>query len=215
MKIHEYQAKKLLAEAGVAVPKGIVAKNADEAAKAFAELGGPLAVVKSQIHAGGRGKGRFKEHPQQAGVVLVRSAQEAKDNAARMLGSTLVTIQTGEEGKQVSTVFLEQGLDIARELYLGIVVDRDARGPVLMMSTEGGMEIEEVAKKSPEREPSLFAFGHEGALGQDLVKVCNLAETDRSSVQDGRRQPAHCERSSLAERASAMRRTADPELVLL
>ena len=151
MKIHEYQAKQLLAKAGVAVPKGIVAKSGDEAAKAFTELGGPIAVVKSQIHAGGRGKGRFKEHPQQAGVVLVKSAEEAKANAARMLGSTLVTIQTGEEGKQVNTVFLEQGLDIARELYLGIVVDRDAKGPVLIMSTEGGMEIEEVAKHHPEK----------------------------------------------------------------
>src|SRR5436190_1243 len=171
MKIHEYQAKQLLAAAGVAVPKGIVAKSADEAAKAFTELGGPIAVVKSQIHAGGRGKGRFKEHPQQAGVVLIRSAQEAKDNAARMLGSTLVTIQTGDEGKQVSTVFLEQGLDIARELYLGIVVDRDAKGPVLIMSTEGGMEIEEVAKHTPEKilkEPFCVDAGLSGFQARKL-----------------------------------------------
>ena len=186
MKIHEYQAKKLLAEAGVAVPKGIVAKNADEAAKAFAELGGPLAVVKSQIHAGGRGKGRFKEHPQQAGVVLVRSAQEAKDNAARMLGSTLVTIQTGEEGKQVSTVFLEQGLDIARELYLGIVVDRDARGPVLMMSTEGGMEIEEVAAHSPEKilcEPFDIDFGLTPFQARKLAFKLGLEGTQIRSAE--------------------------------
>ncbi|APZ96267.1 ADP-forming succinate--CoA ligase subunit beta [Fuerstiella marisgermanici] len=151
MKIHEYQAKSLLRKAGVAVPEGIVCKSADEVAAAYDKLGGEIAVVKSQIHAGGRGKGRFKEHPDQAGVVLVRSAAEAKENAARMLGSTLVTIQTGDEGKQVNTLFVEQGLKIARELYLGIVVDREVGGPVLIMSSEGGMEIEEVAHSSPEK----------------------------------------------------------------
>ncbi len=151
MKIHEYQAKTLLKAAGVPVPEGIVAKTPEEVAAAFETLGGDLAVVKSQIHAGGRGKGRFKEHPDQAGVVLVRSAAEAKENASRMLGSTLVTIQTGDEGKQVNTLFVEQGLKIARELYLGIVVDREVGGPVLIMSSEGGMEIEEVAHSSPEK----------------------------------------------------------------
>jgi len=151
MKIHEYQAKQLFRAAGVPVPQGIVAKTPDDAAKAFETLGGPIAVVKSQIHAGGRGKGRFKEQPEQRGVVLVKSADEAKQNAARMLGNTLVTIQTGEDGKQVNTLFVEQGLKIARELYLGIVVDREVGGPVLIMSSEGGMEIEEVAKHSPEK----------------------------------------------------------------
>jgi len=151
MKIHEFQAKQLFKAAGVSVPQGIVCKSAEEVAAAFTTLGGPVAVVKSQIHAGGRGKGTFKEHPTQRGVVLVRSAQEAADNAKRMLGSTLVTIQTGEEGKQVSTLFVEQGLKIARELYLGIVVDREVGGPVLIMSSEGGMDIEEVAKHSPEK----------------------------------------------------------------
>ena len=151
MKIHEYQGKQLFRAAGVAVPQGIVARTPDEAAAAFDSLGGALAVVKSQIHAGGRGKGTFREHPQQRGVVLVRSAAEARENAQRMLGSTLVTIQTGPEGKQVNTLFVEQGLQIARELYLGIVVDREAGGPVLIMSSEGGMEIEEVAKHSPEK----------------------------------------------------------------
>lgn len=151
MKIHEYQGKQLFRAAGVAVPQGIVAKTPDEAARAFETLGGTIAVVKSQIHAGGRGKGCFKEHPEQRGVVLVRSAEEARQNAERMLGSTLVTIQTGDEGKQVSTLFVEQGLKIARELYLGIVVDREVGGPVLIMSSEGGMEIEEVAKHSPEK----------------------------------------------------------------
>ena len=151
MKIHEYQAKQLFRAAGVAVPQGIVAKTPDEAAKAFETLGGPIAVVKSQIHAGGRGKGTFKESPNQRGVVLVKSAAEAAENAKRMLGSTLVTIQTGDEGKQVNTLFVEQGVKIARELYLGIVVDREVGGPVLIMSSEGGMEIEEVAKHSPEK----------------------------------------------------------------
>ena len=151
MKIHEYQAKQLFRAAGMAVPQGIVAKSAEEAAKAFETLGGPIAVVKSQIHAGGRGKGTFKESPKQRGVVLVKSAAEAAENARRMLGNTLVTIQTGDDGKQVNTLFVEQGLKIARELYLGIIVDREVGGPVLIMSSEGGMEIEEVAKHSPEK----------------------------------------------------------------
>lgn len=151
MKIHEYQAKQLFRAAGVSVPQGIVAKTPEEAAAAFTTLGGPIAVVKSQIHAGGRGKGTFKEASSQRGVVLVKSAAEAAENAKRMLGNTLMTIQTGEEGKQVNTLFVEQGLKIARELYLGIVVDREVGGPVLIMSSEGGMEIEEVAKHSPEK----------------------------------------------------------------
>jgi succinyl-CoA synthetase beta subunit len=151
MKIHEYQAKALFAAAGVPVPKGIVARTPEEAASAFTQLGGPIAVVKSQIHAGGRGKGTFKEQPKQRGVVLVKSAQEAKENAARMLGNTLVTIQTGPEGKQVNVLYVEAGLDIARELYLGIVVDRAMGGECLIMSSEGGMEIEEVAAHTPEK----------------------------------------------------------------
>ena len=113
MKIHEYQGKQLFAKAGVTVPKGIVARTPDEAAEAFKQLGGAIAVVKSQIHAGGRGKGRFKEYPDQKGVVLVRSAEEAADNARRMLGHTLVTIQTGAEGKRVNQVYVEAGLNIA------------------------------------------------------------------------------------------------------
>ncbi|MFN9719261.1 MAG: ADP-forming succinate--CoA ligase subunit beta [Planctomycetota bacterium] len=151
MKIHEYQAKQLFRTAGVAVPQGIVCKTPEEVGAAFTTLGGPIAVVKSQIHAGGRGKGTFKEYPSQRGVVLVKSAAEAIENAGRMLGNTLVTIQTGADGKQVNTLFVEQGLKIARELYLGIVVDREIGGPVLIMSSEGGMDIEEVAKHSPDK----------------------------------------------------------------
>ncbi len=162
MKIHEYQAKKLLADAGVAVPRGIVAKTPDEAAGAFDELGGEIAVVKVQIHAGGRGQGRFQEHPDQSGVVLVRSANQARENAERMLGNTLVTVQTGAEGKTVGTLLVEEGLNIANELYLGVVIDRESGGPVLMASSEGGMAIEEVAHKSPEkifREPVDSGYG--------------------------------------------------------
>jgi succinyl-CoA synthetase beta subunit len=171
MKIHEYQGKQLFAAAGVAVPKGIVARTPDEAAAAFTQLGGALAVVKSQIHAGGRGKGAFKEHPQQRGVVLVRSANEARDNAKRMLGSTLVTIQTGPDGKQVNTLYVEQGLDIARELYLGVVVDRDVGGPVLIMSSEGGMNIEDVAANSPEKILTEPIDGESGLAGFQARKL--------------------------------------------
>lgn len=151
MKIHEYQGKQLLRAAGVAVPRGVMVQSVDAAVAAYEELGGELAVLKSQIHAGGRGKGRFLEEPDQPGVVLVRSADEIRANAERMLGKTLVTIQTGEQGKTVKTLFVEEGLDIACELYLGIVVDREAGGPVLITSTEGGMAIEEVAAETPEK----------------------------------------------------------------
>ena len=171
MKIHEYQAKQLFREAGIPVPEGIVAKTVDEAVAAFEKLDRPLVVVKSQIHAGGRGKGRFKEYPEQAGVVLARSAEEVRENAERMLGSTLVTIQTGEEGKQVNTLFIEQGLDIAQELYLGCVVDREAGGPVLILSTEGGMEIEVVAEESPEKILSEPFSIHTGLLGFQARKL--------------------------------------------
>jgi len=205
MKIHEYQAKQLFAQAHVPVPRGVVARTPEEAAAAFTTLGTPVAVVKSQIHAGGRGKGTFQAHPSQRGVVLVRSAEEARQNAARMLGQVLVTKQTGPEGKQVNTLLVEQGLDIARELYLGIVVDREFSGPVLMMSTEGGMEIEEVAAHSPEKilkEPvdidaGLFSYqarnlafqlGLEGPqiknLESFLKKVCRFfLDSDASMVE--------------------------------
>ena len=151
MKIHEYQAKQLFREAGVAVTDGIVARTPQEAAEAFTSLGGAVAVVKSQIHAGGRGKGRFKEHPDQAGVVLVKSAAQARENAERMLGSTLVTKQTGEEGQTVKTLYVEGGLDIQTELYLACVVDRETGTPVMIVSSEGGMDIEEVAESQPEK----------------------------------------------------------------
>ena len=150
MKIHEFQAKQILREAGVAVPKGIVVRSGEEAAKAFKELGGSLAVVKAQIHAGGRGKGNVKDNPAQRGVQLVRSAEEAAKVASNLLGKPLVTIQTGPEGQVVQQVLVEEGCDIDRELYLGVVVDRLMAGPVLIASCAGGMNIEEVAEKTPE-----------------------------------------------------------------
>jgi succinyl-CoA synthetase beta subunit len=163
MKIHEYQAKKLMAERGIAVPLGKVASSVEEAVAAVAPLvaesGNPVVVVKSQIHAGGRGKGRFKEHPELGGVNVVTDGisggvaaaeQKVRRLAGEMLGSTLVTIQTGEEGKKVNTLYIEQGIDIANELYLSVLLDRAQSRLIVMASTEGGMEIEKVAEETPE-----------------------------------------------------------------
>jgi succinyl-CoA synthetase beta subunit len=143
MKIHEYQAKAILAKYGVPVPRGEVAGTADEAMRIAERLGSAVSVVKAQIHAGGRGKG--------GGVKVVRSPQEARDTAATIIGMNLVTYQTGPRGQKVSRVLVEQGLDIRRELYLGIVLDRSSEKPVLMVSPEGGVEIEKVAEETPER----------------------------------------------------------------
>lgn len=151
MKIHEYQAKSLFRAAGVPVLDGIVARTPGEAAEAFDQLGAPIAVIKAQIHAGGRGKGTIAEHPEQRGVQLIRSREEAEAVAGRILGNRLITIQTGEPGQKVNQVFIERGCNIARELYLGIVLDRAAAMPVLMVSAEGGVEIEEVAARNPEK----------------------------------------------------------------
>ncbi len=142
MKIHEYQAKEILAQFNVPVQKGIVAHTASEVEAAFTELGEPLAVVKAQVHAGGRGKG--------GGVKLVKSATEAKEVAERILANALITPQTGPEGVPVKKLLVCPGLDIAKEYYVGLVVDRTL-GPVLMASSEGGVEIEEVAAKTPEK----------------------------------------------------------------
>ena len=139
MKIHEYQAKSILARFGVPVPKGEVAFNADDARAAAERLGGGTVVVKAQIHAGGRGKG--------GGVKVVKGAQAAFDTASHILGMRLVTHQTGPDGRIVSRVLVEQGLAIARELYLGLLIDRTTRKPILMVSQDGGMEIETVAEK--------------------------------------------------------------------
>ena len=155
MRIHEYQAKNILRRVGVVVPRGMVAETPEEAAAAFDELGQELAVtsevwVKAQIHAGGRGKGTIQEIPRQHGVQLVRSRDKAARVAANILGNTLVTIQTGPQGQTVRRVLVEEGCEIARELYLGIVVDRGSASPVLMASSRGGMDIERVAAETPE-----------------------------------------------------------------
>ena len=152
MNIHEYQAKQLLARYGVAVLKGSVAFTADEAAKQAESLGGPVWVVKSQIHAGGRGAGRFKDNPQgKGGVRIVKSIADVKTSAAEMLGHVLVTKQTGPAGKEVKRLYIEQGCDIKRELYLGMLLDRTPSRLTMMASAEGGMDIEEVAAKHPEK----------------------------------------------------------------
>ncbi len=142
MKIHEYQAKELLRSYGVPVPDGIAATDAAGAGAAFTELGAPLAVVKAQIHAGGRGKA--------GGVVLVRSAEEAVAAAEKMLGKAMVTHQTGPEGRVVRTVYVERGSEIDRELYLAVAVDRAHDAPVMIAAAEGGMDIEELAADKPD-----------------------------------------------------------------
>jgi len=155
MKIHEYQGKELLRALGVPVPQSRVVFSPHDARAAANELfkatGNPVVVVKSQIHAGGRGKGRFKEHPELGGVKVVKDAEAAVEAAEKMLGNTLVTIQTGPEGKKVQRLLIEQGMDIARELYLGITLDRATGRTTLMASTEGGVDIEEVAAHTPEK----------------------------------------------------------------
>ena len=152
MNIHEYQAKSLLAKFGVALPRGRVAYTPDEAEAAAKELGGSLWVVKSQIHAGGRGAGRFQNDPEgKGGVRVSQSIEEVRDNAKAMLGKVLVTKQTGPSGKEVKRLYIEEGCDIARELYLSVLVDRATSRVTVVASTEGGMEIEEVAASHPEK----------------------------------------------------------------
>ncbi len=143
MNIHEYQAKDLFRQYSVKTLEGVVASNPDEAAKACKDLGGKIWVVKAQVHAGGRGKG--------GGIVLCRSADEVYEAASNLIGKNLVTPQTTSEGVEVRKVYVEEGCNISRELYLGIVLDREKELPVIMASTEGGVEIEEVAHKNPEK----------------------------------------------------------------
>jgi succinyl-CoA synthetase beta subunit len=197
MKIHEYQAKAILAQHGVPVPRGEVAFNAAEAGAIARRLGGDIVVVKAQIHAGGRGKG--------GGVKLAKSVDEAERLASQMIGMTLVTHQTGPEGRVVSRVLVEEGLQMTRELYVSIVLDRAAGKPAMMASADGGMDIEEVAAKTPERihkvhiEPGVglvpfearqlgFAIGLNGAQVNKAVKLMTalynaFVATDASLVE--------------------------------
>jgi succinyl-CoA synthetase beta subunit len=177
MNIHEYQAKEVLRSFGVATGKGHAAFSVDEAVKAAESMPGPVWVVKAQIHAGGRGKG--------GGVKVVKSVADVKAEATRMLGMTLVTHQTGHEGKKVQRLYIEEGTAIARELYLSLLVDRETSSVAFIASTEGGMDIEEVAHKTPEKIVTIHvdpSAGYSGYVGRriaaalklegDLVKQC-------------------------------------------
>ena len=197
MKVHEYQAKEVLERAGVAVPAGIVVTSPTEAARAYRELGGGLVVVKAQVHAGGRGKGvaigpeddralaleiasgrQPRPEGMAKGVQLVRSAEEAEKAAASLLGKTLVTYQTGPQGQRISKVLVTVGHQIARELYLGMAVDRNLQCPVLMASTEGGVEIETVAREKPEkihREPIDVGLGLADFQARKICKALGLS----------------------------------------
>ncbi len=193
MNIHEYQAKALLRSYGAPVSDGRIVLRAEDAKTAAGELDGPLWVVKAQIHAGGRGKGRFKEADagDKGGVRLARSVEEAAEEAKKMLGRTLVTHQTGPAGKRVNRIYIEAGSGIARELYLALLVDRQSSRISFVCSTEGGMDIEEVAAKTPERilsfsvDPATgyqpfhgrriaFALGLEGAQVKQCVQLMGL-----------------------------------------
>ena len=175
MNIHEHQAKAVLKEFGVAVPRGYPAFSVEDAVKAAAELGGPVFVVKSQIHAGGRGKGRFEGLGPEAkgGVRVVKSADEVKANAEEMLGRVLVTHQTGPKGKQVNRLYIEEGAAIAKEFYLSLLVDRSSSKVSVVASTEGGMDIEEVAHATPEK---IHTFTIDPATGVWPTHTRNLAK---------------------------------------
>jgi succinyl-CoA synthetase beta subunit len=170
MNIHEHQAKAVLAEFGVAVPRGYPAFSVADAVEAAKKLGGPVFVVKSQIHAGGRGKGRFEGLGPDAkgGVRVVKSAEDVKTNAEEMLGRVLVTHQTGPKGKQVNRLYIEEGAAIAKEFYLSLLVDRETSRVSVVASTEGGMDIEEVAHSTPEKivtfsiDPATGVWPHHG-----------------------------------------------------
>ncbi|NUR12590.1 MAG: ADP-forming succinate--CoA ligase subunit beta, partial [Bradyrhizobium sp.] len=185
MNIHEYQAKELLAKYGVPVPAGHAAMSVDEAVAAAKQLPGPLWVVKAQIHAGGRGKGKFNELGPDAkgGVRLAHSIDEVRAHADEMLGKTLVTIQTGAAGKQVQRLYITDGVDITKEFYLALLVDRETGRIAVVASTEGGMDIETVAHDTPEKittitiDPATGLMPHHGravaaalGLSGDLAK---------------------------------------------
>ena len=185
MNIHEYQAKELLAKYGVPVPAGYPAMSVEEAVAAAKMLPGPLWVVKAQIHAGGRGKGKFKELGPEAkgGVRLARSIDEVRDNAEEMLGKTLVTVQTGPHGKQVQRLYITDGVDIEKEYYLALLVDRETGRIAIVASTEGGMDIEAVAHDTPEKietltiDPATGLMPHHGrAVAAALGLTGDLAK---------------------------------------
>ncbi len=175
MNIHEYQAKELFEKYGVASPNGQVAETAEEAKAAAQALGGGNLVIKAQVHAGGRGKGTFK-NGFQGGVHLLESPDQAAEFASKMIGQTLVTKQTGEEGKLVSKVMIAEAVDIERELYLAILMDRETCSPVIVASTEGGMDIEEVAESTPEKIVRQFIHPLAGLQGYEVRKLAKALE---------------------------------------
>ena len=189
MNIHEYQAKELLAEYGVPVPAGHAAMSADEAAAAAGKLPGPLYVVKAQIHAGGRGKGKFKELGPDAkgGVRLAHSIGEVREHAAEMLGKTLVTVQTGPEGKQVQRLYVTDGVDIAREYYLALLVDRTSSRIAIVVSTEGAMDIEAVAHETPDKIQTFTIDPATGLMpyhGREVATALGLSGDLAKQAQD-------------------------------
>ena len=188
MNIHEHQAKAVLQEFGVAVPRGRPAFSVEEAVTAAGELGGPVFVVKSQIHAGGRGKGRFEGLGAEAkgGVRVVKSVDEVRANAAEMLGRVLVTHQTGPKGKQVNRLYIEEGAAIAKEFYLSLLVDRETSRVSVVASTEGGMSIEDVAHNTPEKiatfsiDPATGVWPHHGRA---LAKTLGLTGAETIDIK--------------------------------
>ncbi|MGT2444735.1 ADP-forming succinate--CoA ligase subunit beta [Ensifer adhaerens] len=186
MNIHEYQAKALLKSYGAPVAEGVAIFSADEAEAAAKSLPGPLYVVKSQIHAGGRGKGKFKELSADAkgGVRLAFSIDEANAHAKEMLGNTLVTAQTGPAGKQVNRLYIEDGADIDRELYLSLLVDRSVGQVAFVVSTEGGMDIEAVAHDTPEKIVNVAINPEAGVTAADLAKLTAALKLDGEAKAD-------------------------------
>ncbi|MGD8385188.1 MAG: ADP-forming succinate--CoA ligase subunit beta [Lysobacterales bacterium] len=187
MNIHEYQAKRLLHGYGAPVAPGVAVFSVEQAEEWAKKLPGPLYVVKSQIHAGGRGKGKFKELGPDAkgGVRLAKSVDEVVENAREMLGHTLVTKQTGASGKQVNRLYLEDGADIDRELYLSILIDRTVGRPAFVVSTEGGMDIEAVAAETPDKILTLAIDPEKGVTKKDAGKLCTALKLRGAARADG------------------------------
>jgi succinyl-CoA synthetase beta subunit len=188
MNIHEHQAKALLATYGLPVAKGVAIFTADEAEAAAQQLPGPLYVVKSQIHAGGRGKGKFKELPPEAkgGVRLAKTIADVVTNAREMLGNTLVTKQTGPAGKQVNRLYIEDGADIARELYCSLLVDRSTGKVSFVVSTEGGMDIETVAHDTPERIITVGVDADVGVTDAQVATIVAALKLDGAAAEDAK-----------------------------
>ena len=187
MNIHEYQAKALLKKYGVSVADGIAIYSKNESEAAAQKLPGPVWVVKSQIHAGGRGKGKFKELEPDAkgGVRVTKSIQEVVESAREMLGNTLVTAQTGPSGKVVNRLYIEDGADIKREMYLSLLVDRNCGKIAFVASTEGGMDIEEVARNTPDKILTLPINFDVGVTVEAADRICTALELAGSSKEDG------------------------------